>query len=188
MRNLPLRDTMHSRLRRNELPPGGSHAHHFFTHDQSAWPSRGRRLVTLPHLPRSPADDRRQCPVWWRRHASGIDGIDRMTKGFFRATSMPDPEWWQALWPDPGEVLRALGLGPGLAVVDLCCGDGRFTLPLARLAGRVHEPSGRAAGHYPPPNCKSMSCKRKRAVVVPIRDRQLEAFPNRLSSVRGKRS
>ena len=58
-----------------------------------------------------------------------------MTKGFFPATSMPDPEWWQALWPDPGEVLRALGLGPGLAVVDLCCGEGRFTLPLARLAG-----------------------------------------------------
>jgi SAM-dependent methyltransferase len=54
-------------------------------------------------------------------------------EAFFPATVMPDPDWWHALWPDPEEVLRALGIGPGLEVVDLCCGDGHFTAPLARL-------------------------------------------------------
>ncbi|MDB5407101.1 MAG: class SAM-dependent methyltransferase [Rhodospirillales bacterium] len=31
-----------------------------------------------------------------------------------------------------------VGIRPGLAVVDLCCGDGHFTLPLARIARRVY--------------------------------------------------
>ena len=52
----------------------------------------------------------------------------------FPATAMPDREWWQALWPDPTSVLRALGIRPGMTVVDLCCGDGYFTAPLAALA------------------------------------------------------
>ncbi len=58
--------------------------------------------------------------------------------GFYPATAMPDADWWDALWPSPGDVLTALDLVPGLAlVVDLCCGDGLFTLHLAPLARRV---------------------------------------------------
>lgn len=53
----------------------------------------------------------------------------------FPATSMPDRGWWQALWPDPESVLRAIGITSEMAVLDLCCGDGYFTAPLARLVG-----------------------------------------------------
>ena len=58
---------------------------------------------------------------------------------FFPATVMPDPDWWQALWPDPEEVIRALGVRPGMTVLDLCCGDGYFTATLARQVedGRI---------------------------------------------------
>ncbi|WP_456379909.1 class I SAM-dependent methyltransferase [Thiolapillus sp.] len=51
----------------------------------------------------------------------------------FPATVMPDKDWWHALWPDPDAVLRAIGIEPGMDVVDLCCGDGHFTLPLCSL-------------------------------------------------------
>ncbi len=51
---------------------------------------------------------------------------------FFPATVMPDPDWWQTLWPDPEGVIRALGVSPGMTVLDLCCGDGYFTAALAR--------------------------------------------------------
>jgi ubiquinone/menaquinone biosynthesis C-methylase UbiE len=47
---------------------------------------------------------------------------------------MPDPDWWHALWPRPGKVLERLGIEPEAEVVDLCCGDGLFTIPLARIA------------------------------------------------------
>lgn len=50
---------------------------------------------------------------------------------------MPDPGWWEALWPDPAKVLTDVGIKPGMDVVDLCCGDGWFTLPLARLVRSV---------------------------------------------------
>ena len=50
---------------------------------------------------------------------------------------MPDPGWWEALWPDPAKVLSDVGITPGMDVVDLCCGDGWFTLPLTRLARSV---------------------------------------------------
>jgi ubiquinone/menaquinone biosynthesis C-methylase UbiE len=60
-----------------------------------------------------------------------------MTHGLFPATEMPDSDWWQALWPDPSHVLFALGVHPGGEAVDLCCGDGLFTLPLAKIARRV---------------------------------------------------
>ena len=50
---------------------------------------------------------------------------------------MPDREWWQALWPDPGRVLEDVGVGDGMRVVDLCCGDGYFTVPMAQLVGDV---------------------------------------------------
>ena len=52
---------------------------------------------------------------------------------------MPDRDWWAALWPDPEGVLRSLGVEPGMVVVDLCCGDGYFTAPAARIAaGQVY--------------------------------------------------
>jgi SAM-dependent methyltransferase len=58
-------------------------------------------------------------------------------KGFFQATEMPDAGWWEALWPDPQGVLAAVGMTPGMDVVDLCSGDGWFTLQIARRAHRV---------------------------------------------------
>jgi SAM-dependent methyltransferase len=60
--------------------------------------------------------------------------------GFFPRTSMPDREWWSALWPDPEGVLRKLGVPRGETSVDLCSGDGYFTASLYRLAapGRVY--------------------------------------------------
>jgi ubiquinone/menaquinone biosynthesis C-methylase UbiE len=57
---------------------------------------------------------------------------------FFPATAMPDPDWWLALWPQPGQVLADLGIAPGTeTAVDLCCGDDLFTVPLVRLARYV---------------------------------------------------
>jgi ubiquinone/menaquinone biosynthesis C-methylase UbiE len=57
--------------------------------------------------------------------------------GFFQGTEMPTAGWWEALWPDPAGVLAAVGLEPGMEVIDVCCGDGWFTLPIAKLAHRV---------------------------------------------------
>jgi ubiquinone/menaquinone biosynthesis C-methylase UbiE len=57
--------------------------------------------------------------------------------GFFQGTGMPDPGWWEALWPDPVGVMSAVGVKSGMEIVDLCCGDGWFTLPLAKIARRV---------------------------------------------------
>ncbi len=51
----------------------------------------------------------------------------------FPATSMPDKDWWNILWPDPQAVLRSVGIGAGMKVVDLCCGDGLFTKPMCDL-------------------------------------------------------
>ena len=62
---------------------------------------------------------------------------DTTRGGFFPATAMPDPDWWQALWPKPQQVLAALGIRPDMKVVDLCCGDGLFTAPLALLVRHV---------------------------------------------------
>ena len=61
-----------------------------------------------------------------------------MTDALFPATAMPDPDWWQALWPDPGDVLIEMGVKPGMVVVDLCCGDGLFTAALCGIASRVY--------------------------------------------------
>jgi SAM-dependent methyltransferase len=57
--------------------------------------------------------------------------------GFFQGTEMPTAGWWEALWPDPAGVLVAVGVKPGMEVIDLCCGDGWFTLPLAKIARHV---------------------------------------------------
>jgi ubiquinone/menaquinone biosynthesis C-methylase UbiE len=54
--------------------------------------------------------------------------------GFFEGTEMPPAGWWEALWPDPAGVLAAVGMKPGMEVIDLCSGDGWFTLQIAKLA------------------------------------------------------
>jgi len=61
-----------------------------------------------------------------------------MIAGIFPATTMPDADWWQALWPDPAKVIAEMGVEPGIVAIDLCCGDGLFTAPLARTAKRVY--------------------------------------------------
>jgi SAM-dependent methyltransferase len=57
--------------------------------------------------------------------------------GYFKGTGMPDPGWWEALWPDPAKVLRDVGVMPSMDVVDLCSGDGWFTFPLSKIARHV---------------------------------------------------
>ena len=58
-------------------------------------------------------------------------------EGFFQGTEMPTAGWWEALWPDPAGVLAAVGLQPGMDVIDLCSGDGWFTLQIANVARHV---------------------------------------------------
>lgn len=50
---------------------------------------------------------------------------------------MPTAGWWEALWPDPAKVLVSVGLKPGMEVVDVCSGDGWFTLQIAKVARHV---------------------------------------------------
>jgi ubiquinone/menaquinone biosynthesis C-methylase UbiE len=50
---------------------------------------------------------------------------------------MPTAGWWEALWPDPAGVLTAVGVKPGMEVIDLCSGDGWFTLQIAKIARHV---------------------------------------------------
>jgi SAM-dependent methyltransferase len=57
--------------------------------------------------------------------------------GFFQGTEMPIAGWWEALWPDPAGVLAAVGLRSGMDVIDLCSGDGWFTLQIAKVARHV---------------------------------------------------
>lgn len=57
--------------------------------------------------------------------------------GFFEGTEMPTAGWWEALWPDPAGVLGKLGVKPGMEVIDLCSGDGWFTLQIAKIARHV---------------------------------------------------
>jgi ubiquinone/menaquinone biosynthesis C-methylase UbiE len=58
-------------------------------------------------------------------------------KGFFQGTEMPTAGWWEALWPDPAAVLAKVGMMPGMDVIDLCSGDGWFTLQIANVAHHV---------------------------------------------------
>ena len=55
----------------------------------------------------------------------------------FEGTEMPTAGWWDALWPNPAGVLEAVGLRRDMAAIDLCCGDGWFTLPMSRIAASV---------------------------------------------------
>lgn len=57
--------------------------------------------------------------------------------GFFKGTEMPTAGWWEALWPDPAKLLAQVGITSGMDVIDLCSGDGWFTLQIARLARHV---------------------------------------------------
>jgi SAM-dependent methyltransferase len=57
--------------------------------------------------------------------------------GFFEGTGMPDPGWWEALFPDPARILASVGLPSDSDAIDLCCGDGWFTLQMARIARHV---------------------------------------------------
>jgi ubiquinone/menaquinone biosynthesis C-methylase UbiE len=57
--------------------------------------------------------------------------------GFFQGTEMPAAGWWEALWPDPAGVLAAVGIVPGMDIIDLCSGDGWFTLQIAKIAAHV---------------------------------------------------
>ena len=57
--------------------------------------------------------------------------------GFFEATEMPSAGWWEALWPHPAGVLAAVGLKSDMEVIDLCSGDGWFTLYIAKAAHHV---------------------------------------------------
>lgn len=65
-----------------------------------------------------------------------VDHSDEATAAErFADTALPEPDIWRALWPDPGAVLRAVGIGRGQSAVDLCCGDGLFTRPMCDLVG-----------------------------------------------------
>jgi SAM-dependent methyltransferase len=56
---------------------------------------------------------------------------------FFQGTEMPTAGWWEALWPNPSRVLTTVGLRAGMDVIDLCSGDGWFTLQIAKIAHHV---------------------------------------------------
>src|SRR5215470_20232947 len=56
---------------------------------------------------------------------------------FFQGTEMPTAGWWEALWPEPAKVVAKVGIRPGIEVIDLCSGDGWFTLQIARIARHV---------------------------------------------------
>jgi len=70
------------------------------------------------------------CPATnsWQRSE------DPMSGRRFRAD---DPE--RKRWQDPEHILDAIGLAPGMTIVDAGCGEGFFALPAARRAG----PQGR---------------------------------------------
>ena len=57
--------------------------------------------------------------------------------GFFEGTEMPTAGWWEALWPDPAGALAKVGVKLGMEVIDLCSGDGWFTLQIAKVARSV---------------------------------------------------
>lgn len=57
--------------------------------------------------------------------------------GFFKGTEMPTAGWWEALWPDPATVVARVGITAGMEVIDLCAGDGWFTLQICKLARHV---------------------------------------------------
>jgi SAM-dependent methyltransferase len=65
------------------------------------------------------------------------NGLPGHPAGFFEGTEMPTAGWWEALWPAPAAVLSAVGVRPHTTVVDLCSGDGWFTVQIAKIARQV---------------------------------------------------
>jgi protein-L-isoaspartate O-methyltransferase len=59
------------------------------------------------------------------------------TPAFFYGTEMPTAGWWETLWSNPAGVLEAVGLKRNMDAIDLCCGDGWFTMEMAKVARRV---------------------------------------------------
>ena len=57
--------------------------------------------------------------------------------GFFKGTEMPTAGWWEALFPEPAAIVAQVGIAPGMAAIDLCAGDGWFTLQIAKRARQV---------------------------------------------------
>jgi ubiquinone/menaquinone biosynthesis C-methylase UbiE len=52
---------------------------------------------------------------------------------------MNGPKTWAASWSDPDHVLQLLGIQPELSVLEFCCDDSYFTVPLAKLvAGNLY--------------------------------------------------
>jgi SAM-dependent methyltransferase len=64
----------------------------------------------------------------------GVEEMNDKPPGFFAGTEMPTAGWWEALWPDPAGVVAKVGVKSGMEVIDLCSGDGWFTLQIAKLA------------------------------------------------------
>ncbi|MBN2169411.1 MAG: class I SAM-dependent methyltransferase [Actinobacteria bacterium] len=55
---------------------------------------------------------------------------------------MPDRHWRcshddeeRKRWQDPDQVLRSIGLGPGMVLADIGCGEGFFAIPAAEIVG-----------------------------------------------------
>lgn len=57
--------------------------------------------------------------------------------GLFKGTAMPTRGWWAPLWtlpPTCSTLLNTVGLGADMGVIELWCGDGWFTVQIAKLA------------------------------------------------------
>ena len=53
----------------------------------------------------------------------------------FPMTSMPDSDWWTALWPNPDKNIMDIidpQVSKSMKALDICCGDGLFTLSLCK--------------------------------------------------------
>jgi 2-polyprenyl-3-methyl-5-hydroxy-6-metoxy-1,4-benzoquinol methylase len=56
----------------------------------------------------------------------------------FPSTAIGDCKCKQELWPDPIGVLLSLGIRPNMVTLDLCCGDGYFTIPLSKISAKTY--------------------------------------------------
>lgn len=58
--------------------------------------------------------------------------------GKFPETSIGDIKYKKALWPNPETILVSLGIKPNMIVLDLCSGDGYFTVPLCKITSKTY--------------------------------------------------
>lgn len=56
----------------------------------------------------------------------------------FPSTLIGDLKYKEALWPDPKSVLLSLGVKSDMIALDLCCGDGYFTIPLSKITYKTY--------------------------------------------------